>query len=52
MKILEIQIQNFKILRDFRLNLKNHKSNMVFVNGSNGHGKTSFLEACGLWELL
>jgi DNA sulfur modification protein DndD len=45
MKILEIQIQNFKILRDFRLNLKNHKSNMVFVNGSNGHGKTSFLEA-------
>lgn len=45
MKILEIQIQNFKILRDFRLNLKSHKSNMVFVNGSNGHGKTSFLEA-------
>ena len=45
MKIQTIEIRNFKRLRNFKLNLQEQRSNLAFINGSNGNGKTTFLNA-------
>lgn len=45
MKIVDIQIRNFKRLKDVTLDLADKETNIVFVNGANGNGKTTFLTA-------
>lgn len=45
MNIVEVEVSNFRLLRDFRLDLSKHKNNLIFVNGSNGRGKTTLLTA-------
>lgn len=45
MKITGIEISNFKRLHDVRLDLSASESNLAFVNGTNGNGKSSFLNA-------
>lgn len=45
MRILEIQVQNFRLLKNFHLDIASHPSSLIFINGSNGHGKTSLLTA-------
>lgn len=45
MKILNVSIRNFRLLRNFDLVLDKADNNLVFINGSNGHGKTSLLGA-------
>ena len=45
MKIEKIQIQNFGILSDVDLDMSGKQGNLVFVNGLNGRGKTTFQSA-------
>lgn len=45
MKIVEIEINNFRLLRNFKIDLESSESNLVFINGSNGRGKTTLLTA-------
>lgn len=45
MKIVDISISNFKRLREVNLDLANQETNIIFVNGANGNGKTTFLTA-------
>jgi len=42
MKIERISIQNFGILSDVVLDMSGPEGNLVFVNGQNGRGKTTF----------
>jgi DNA sulfur modification protein DndD len=44
MKISSVKVSNFKRLRDFSLDFSDSKSNLAFVNGSNGNGKSTFLK--------
>jgi len=49
MKISSIKIANFKLLADITVEIPAHQSGLVFINGLNGHGKTtlkSSLEWC------
>lgn len=43
MRILELHVKNFRLLKDFHLDISKHASSLIFINGSNGHGKTSLL---------
>lgn len=45
MKIDAIKIVNFGILQDVEFDFTNGNQSLVFVNGRNGRGKTSFLAA-------
>jgi len=45
MKIVEIEISNFRLLRNFKIDLESSESNLVFINGTNGRGKTTLLTA-------
>lgn len=45
MKIVDIKINNFKRLKEVNLELANADTNIIFVNGANGNGKTTFLTA-------
>lgn len=45
MKINTIGIQNFGVIADMQLDLSSPEGRLVFVNGSNGRGKTTFLSA-------
>lgn len=45
MKIINIEVKNFRLLKDFNLDLASHDNNLAFVNGSNGRGKTTLLTA-------
>lgn len=45
MKILSVSVRNFRLLHEFDLSLNESASDLVFINGSNGHGKTSLLGA-------
>lgn len=45
MKIEKIEIQNFGILSDVLLDMSGDQGNLVFVNGLNGRGKTTFQSA-------
>ena len=45
MKILNVSVRNFRLLHEFDLSLNESASDLVFINGSNGHGKTSLLGA-------
>jgi len=44
MKISSVKVSNFKRLKNFNLDLTDSKSNLAFVNGSNGNGKSTFLK--------
>lgn len=45
MKIKSIKVQNYGVHRKLHVDLEEEIGKLVFVNGSNNHGKTSFLEA-------
>lgn len=45
MKIVDIKISNFKRLKEVNLDLSSQETNIIFVNGANGNGKTTFLTA-------
>jgi DNA sulfur modification protein DndD len=45
MKIEKIEIKNFGILSDVVLDMSGDQGNLVFVNGLNGRGKTTFQSA-------
>jgi DNA sulfur modification protein DndD len=45
MKISRIQIRNFGILHDIAIDFDSKDSNLVFLNASNGGGKTTFQSA-------
>jgi DNA sulfur modification protein DndD len=45
MKIKSVAIDNFKLLHNIRLTVPENASNVVFLNGRNGRGKTSFQAA-------
>lgn len=45
MKILHTRIRNFKRLRNFDMDFSGQNSNLAFVNGTNGNGKSSLLNA-------
>jgi DNA sulfur modification protein DndD len=44
MKISLVKVSNFKRLKNFNLDLTDSNSNLAFVNGSNGNGKSTFLK--------
>jgi len=44
MKISSVKVSNFKRLKNFNLDLTDSNSNLAFVNGSNGNGKSTFLK--------
>jgi hypothetical protein len=44
MKITSVKVTNFKRLKDFNLDFSSSSSNLAFVNGSNGNGKSTFLK--------
>jgi DNA repair exonuclease SbcCD ATPase subunit len=44
MKITSVKVSNFKRLKDFNLDFSDFNSNLAFVNGSNGNGKSTFLK--------
>lgn len=48
MKIEKISIKNFKIASDIEIDMSGKNGNLVFVNGRNGRGKTTFQDAL-LW---
>lgn len=45
MKIKSIKIQNLGPYQDVKVNLDDVESRLVFINGNNGRGKTTFLNA-------
>jgi len=45
MKISNVEIKNFGILHDIEINFEADKKNIVFLNASNGGGKTTFQSA-------
>lgn len=45
MKIKSIKIQNLGPYQDVKVNLEDAESRLVFINGNNGRGKTTFLNA-------
>ena len=45
MKITRIQISNFRLLSDVDIKIDVSKSNLAFINGSNGRGKTTLKQA-------
>jgi len=44
MKISSVKVTNFKRLKNFDLDFSSSDSNLAFVNGSNGNGKSTFLK--------
>jgi len=45
MKIDRITIQNFGIISDIEIDMTGKQGNLVFINGQNGRGKTTFQSA-------
>lgn len=45
MNIVEVGVRDLRVLQDFHLDLANHRNNIIFINGSNGRGKTTLLLA-------
>ena len=45
MKIDKITIQNFGIISDVEIDMTGKQGNLVFINGQNGRGKTTFQSA-------
>ena len=45
MKIKSIKIQNLGTYQDVKVDLEDVESRLVFINGNNGRGKTTFLNA-------
>jgi DNA sulfur modification protein DndD len=45
MKIKSVQIKNYGVHKDLQFDLEQDLGKLVFINGSNNHGKTSLLEA-------
>ena len=45
MKIEKISISNFGVLADVEIDLTGKSGELVFLNGSNGRGKTTFQSA-------
>lgn len=45
MKIVDLRIDNLGVHRELKLDVSNRKNQLIFLNGSNNHGKTSLLTA-------
>ncbi len=45
MKIEKIEIQNFGIISNVQIDMQGERGNLVFINGQNGRGKTTFQSA-------
>jgi len=45
MKIEKISIENFGIISDVQIDMTGSRGNLVFINGQNGRGKTTFQSA-------
>lgn len=45
MKIKSVEIKNYGVHKDLQVDLEQDLGKLVFINGSNNHGKTSLLEA-------
>lgn len=45
MRLIELEIQNLGVHKDFSLDVSKRNNRLIFLNGSNNHGKTSLLTA-------